>query len=93
MLARDGKELFFEAADGKMTAVLVKATAGSKPSFEPGAPVALFDAHIASGPGPVVFEYDVSADGKRSLINTRGGAGTAARPVTVVTNWNAGLKK
>ena len=29
----DGKELFFEAADGKMMAVPVKAVAGAKPSF------------------------------------------------------------
>ena len=32
----DGKELFFEAADGKMMAVPVKAVAGAKPSFEAG---------------------------------------------------------
>ena len=32
----DGKELFFEAADGKMMAVPVKAVPGAKPSFEAG---------------------------------------------------------
>jgi eukaryotic-like serine/threonine-protein kinase len=37
----DGKELFFEAADGKMMAVPVKAATGTKPSFEAGAPLAL----------------------------------------------------
>src|SRR5262249_32650284 len=41
----DGKELFYAAADGKMTAVAVKAELGSKPSFEPGVPIPLFDAH------------------------------------------------
>jgi eukaryotic-like serine/threonine-protein kinase len=90
----DGKELFFEAADGKMMAVPVKALAGAKPSFEAGAPVALFDAHIAHSRAAALFEYDVTADGKRFLIDTTSGAGAASSPpLTVVTNWNAGAKK
>jgi hypothetical protein len=90
----DGKELFFKAADGKMMAVPVKAVAGVKPSFEAGAPVALFDAHMAISANDNVFEYDVTADGKRFPINTTGGTGAAASPpLTVVTNWNAGAKK
>jgi hypothetical protein len=89
----DGKELFFEAADGKMTAVPVKAIPGARPSFEPGAPLALFDAHMASATDNLLFEYDVAADGKRFLINTTGGSGAASSPpLTVVTNWSAGLK-
>ena len=86
----DGKELFFVAADGKMMAVPVKAAAGAKPSFEAGAPVALFDAHM-----PVYtasFQYDVSGDGKRFLIATYDSGG-ASTPLTVVTNWKAGMKK
>ncbi len=94
----DGKELFFVAADGKMMAVPVKASAPgveprSKPSFEPGVPVALFDAHMANSFGTLTFEYDVTADGRRFLINTASGAGATSPPLTVVTNWNAGLKK
>ena len=42
----DGNELFYAAADGKMTAVAVKAVAGPKPSFEPSVPVQLFDSHM-----------------------------------------------
>ncbi len=42
----DGPELFVVAADGKMMAVAVKAVPGPKPSFEAGAPVPLFDAHM-----------------------------------------------
>jgi Tol biopolymer transport system component/predicted Ser/Thr protein kinase len=88
----DGKELFFEAADGKMMAVPVIAVLGAKPSFEAGAPVALFDAHIMQSPGSLGFGYEVTADGKRFLINTI--AGAAATPLlTVVTNWSAGLNK
>jgi eukaryotic-like serine/threonine-protein kinase len=90
----DGKELFFEAADGKMMAVSVKAVSGAKSSFEAGAPVPLFDAHMVHLGVDVNFEYDVTADGKRFLINTAGGSGAAfAPPLTVVTNWTAGLKK
>ena len=88
----DGKELFFEAADGKMMAVAVKAVAGPKPSFEAGAPVPLFDAHMVHQSPDVLFEYDVTADGKRFLINTAGGPDAASTPpLTVVTNWQAGV--
>ena len=94
----DGKELFFEAADGKMMAVSVKAVPGAKSSFEAGAPVPLFDAHMVHLGADVVIEYDVMADGKRFLINATaglgGGPGAASTPpLTVVTNWAAGLKK
>ena len=37
----DGKELFYLAMDGKLTAVPVSATAGPKPSFKPGVDIAL----------------------------------------------------
>ena len=84
----DGKELFFEAADRKMMAVPAKAIAGVKPSFEPGAPVVLFDTSIA---GDVDFKYDVTADGKRFLINATGVAPTPR--LTVVTNWKSTAKK
>jgi len=89
----DGIELFFEAADGKMMAVPVKAVGEAKPSFEAGTPVALFDAHMQHAPANGLFEYDVTADGKRFLIDTTSGSGAALPPLTVVTNWTAGLKK
>ena len=71
-----------------MTAVPIKAVAGAKPSFEAGTPTALFDVHMVHVIG---FEYDVTADGKRFLITTTGSG--AASPLTVVTNWQAGVKK
>jgi len=90
----DGKELFFEAADGKMMAVAVKAVTGVKPSFEAGAFVPLFDAHMVRPGVDLNFKYDVTGDGKRFLINTTaGGSGAVSPPLTVVTNWTAGLKK
>jgi hypothetical protein len=85
--------LFFEAADGKMMAVAVKAVSGPKPSIGAGVPVALFDAHMVPLSAGVGHEYDVTADGKRLLINTTGGPGAASPPLTMVTNWLAGLKK
>jgi Tol biopolymer transport system component len=85
----DGKEMFFEAADGKMMAVPVKAVLGPKPSLEVGAPVALFDAHMVHDGIDTLFQYDVTADGKRFLINTTRGSGAAASPpLTVVTHWH-----
>jgi serine/threonine protein kinase len=89
----DGKELFYIAADGKMMSIPVKALAGSKPSFEAGTPAALFDTHIALSTTNNVMEYDVTADGKRFLINTKGASGAASPPLTVVTNWSAATRK
>jgi hypothetical protein len=43
-----------------MMAVLVKAAAGAPPSFEPGAPVALFDAHLVHNANDSQFQYDVT---------------------------------
>jgi Tol biopolymer transport system component len=88
----DGKELLFEAADGKMMSVAINAVPGPKPVFKAGTPVALFDAHMSHGPAGVAYEYDVTADGTRFLINTVVG-GPSATPLTDVTNWQAGLKK
>ena len=80
---RDGKELFYLALDGKMMAVPVKSGA----TFEPGAPVPLFETHSAG-----FFPYDVSPDG-RFLINTPLESDVSSTPITVVLNWQAGLKK
>jgi serine/threonine protein kinase/WD40 repeat protein len=87
----DGKEIFFEAADGKMTEVMVKPVIGAKSSFERSTPQALFDAHMVRGERDVLYEYDVAADGQRFLVNTANAA--YGQALTVVVNWNAGLKK
>jgi eukaryotic-like serine/threonine-protein kinase len=92
----DGKELYYVSADGKLTAVAVKASAGPKPVFDAGTPVPLFDAHLAGLGVTVYFNYDVTADGKRFLAITDGATaatGASAPPLTVVTNWTAGLKR
>jgi Tol biopolymer transport system component len=93
----DGRELFFVGKDEMMMAVRVKAVtasgASAKSSFEAGVPQRLFETHLPinrlSG-----FEYDVTADGKRFLLRTTLASGSApVRPLTVVVNWDAGLKK
>jgi hypothetical protein len=51
----------------------------------------------AAVPGGQSFQrnsYDVFKDGQRLLLNSLGGEVDATRrPVTVVVNWTAGLKK
>jgi serine/threonine protein kinase len=89
----DGKELFFLSADKKMMAVAVKAVSGARPLFEPASPQPLFDAHLVTTADVPLFEYDVTADGKRFLIATTAGSLASATPLTVVVNWDAGLKK
>ena len=85
----DGKELFFVSADDKMMAVPVKTSVGATSSFEAGAPAALFEFHSYLVGTTSLFQYDVTADGKRFLIaNTN-----TSTALTVVTNWQAGVKK
>jgi hypothetical protein len=55
--------------------------------------VELFHAHMAHS-FTDVFEYDVTADGKRFLINTTSRRGVVSgQALTVVVNWLAGAKK
>ncbi len=84
----DGKELFYLAPDGKMMALPV--TEGA--NFDAGTPAALFQANprqmIATSER---FDYDVSKDGQRFLINTELKSGLT--PMSVVVNWTANLNK
>ena len=64
-------------------------------TFEAGAPAALFEANInaagAGAPG-IGHQYDVTADGQRFLLNLEPRE-TSTAPLTVVLNWQAGVKK
>jgi len=86
---RDGKELFYLSADGKMMAAAVK----TGDSFEAGSPVALFQTHRRQ---PVsaqdFFSYDVSDDGQRFLIATKVDEANAA-PLSVLLNWASEMEK
>lgn len=62
--------------------------------FAAGSPVALFERIDPDAGGTRVFNYQAAVDGERFLVNTpAGGEGAVAMPLTVVLNWQAGLKK
>jgi eukaryotic-like serine/threonine-protein kinase len=88
---RDGKELFYLAANQDLMAVSVKA--GVIP--DAGSPTRLFRTAMSSGLINTVYtrnQYTVTADGQRFLINQGAATGTRS-PVTVVLNWTAALKR
>ncbi|HSR06836.1 MAG TPA: protein kinase [Bryobacteraceae bacterium] len=81
----DGKELFYIALS-QFQQMAVDVTADK--TFQAGVPRRLFTAP------QFLFSYSVSSDGKRFLFPAIGGAGANAQtPFTVVTNWQAALKK
>ena len=80
----DGQEIFYIAPDRKLMAVQLTTKNGT---LEPGPPVALFQTRIVR-PSFVLFQYDVSADGQRFLINSLPREDAAA-PLTLLSNWNA----
>jgi eukaryotic-like serine/threonine-protein kinase len=83
---RDGKELFFLDPADNLMAVDVNA---SGDNVQLGTPQALFRSlGVQNTLGP----YDVTADGKKFLINS-GEVKEENQPLTVVQNWPAQLKK
>jgi Tol biopolymer transport system component len=80
--SRDGKELFYFSAYGKVTGVAVKTGAG----FEAGAPRVVFETRF-----PTLSHFDVTPDGRRFLMVYQPEARNVQ--MTVVVNWNAGVKR
>jgi serine/threonine protein kinase len=80
--SRDGRELYFIGADRKLMAVEVT---GSANSFQAGVPRQLFEVATQG-------YFDVSKDG-RFLIQVPVMQDSTGVPLTVVTNWQAALKK
>jgi hypothetical protein len=74
----DGKELFYISPDKKLIAVSIDTSQGK---LVAGIPHALFQTRIVAARF-VVFQYAVSADGKRFLINSLPSVG--ATPLTVL---------
>jgi eukaryotic-like serine/threonine-protein kinase len=84
---RDGRSLFYLAPAGKLMEASVR-TKGS--AVEIGVPRQLFQ--IESIPSsPYDRAYTVAPDRQRFLVNTLLQSG-APEPLTLVTNWTAGLK-
>ncbi len=87
---RDGKELFYLAADRKIMAV---DTSQSSHTFDAGALKALFELRIQSVGLPGIRNfYAASGDGQRFLVTALLEEPTTT-PTTVVLNWTADLKK
>jgi Tol biopolymer transport system component len=88
---QDGRELYYIAPDSKLMAVSVTMTARGP---ELGTPVALFRPRIVHGGTLTIginWQYDVAPDG-RFLINVTSSDAVTA-PITVIQNWQAGIKK
>ncbi len=84
---RDGKEIFYLAPDDKLMAVSLSEKGAG---LEVATPQPLFPVRLKRwrfGRG-----YDVTADGKRFVVNTLLSSESGS-PLTLVVNWNAGLKK
>jgi Tol biopolymer transport system component len=81
---RDGKELFYLAADGMMMAADI---IGASPPMS-AMPHPLFQTRLS--PSPNVPQYDVTADGSKFLVIEP--ASTGGEPITYMLNWAAALK-
>jgi Tol biopolymer transport system component len=82
---RDGKELFY--IEGKRLMAVDVDTDGK--SFEPGVPKPLFDVSLEMESRR--SHYQVAANGQKFLAVVPLGSRQSV-PITVVTNWTAGLK-
>jgi hypothetical protein len=87
---RNGKELFYRAANSAVMAVDVSL---GEP-FKSGQPKKLFmfpPTGLVNGP---MFSWDVAPDGSKFLMNVATGAAEAgpAQTITLVQNWTSGLK-
>jgi Tol biopolymer transport system component len=91
--SRDGREVYYVATDGRLTAVPI---AVSGDTLSPGAPIPLFAARLAAGAnisigGLSKAQYTVARDG-RFLLNVAVDDAMVS-PITVVLNWEAALKR
>ncbi len=83
---KDGRELFYIAADGKLMAVELNGEA----RFQPGTPNPLFQTRVSGFKG-YALHYDVSTDGKRFLVSAPV-EDSASFPTIVEVNWTRRLK-
>ena len=82
---RNGREIVYQAPGDEIMAVEVSLA----PTFQAGIPRALFKANLQRPPG---WQFDVTPDGERFLVNLRPGE-QVSDPVTLVQNWAAGRGK
>jgi serine/threonine protein kinase len=97
---RDGRELFYLAADPDMTnetpdryrVLTAVAVDGDGPSFQISGEERLFVTQLRPIGRLDAFPYDVSADGQSFLLNTSIAASESA-PITLVVKWPAILAR
>jgi hypothetical protein len=82
---RDGRELFYLGFDNTLYALPVN---GEGSAFQIGTPERLFQ---FTGATPFI-PYDVTADGQRFIVSELLEESTAV-PITIVVNWQEGLKE
>jgi len=85
---RDGKELLYFSPDSKLMSVDVSTSS----SFKTANPKLLFAASLAGLATSNTYYWGISPDGQRFLLNVTA-ENTVSAPMTVVVNWQAGLKK
>jgi eukaryotic-like serine/threonine-protein kinase len=89
--SRSGKELFYMTDEGTLMAVDVREDATT---LQASTPRVLFKTNAAlTDHVGYHYEYDVTADGQRFLVNERLTPTGQGAPLTVVLNWLAELKK
>jgi hypothetical protein len=86
----DGKEIFYQRGNGNLTTTLAAGIRTGPQGVEVDSPHELFS--TATHAFTLGTTWAVTPDGKRFLIEERTGA-TLANPLTVVLNWQDGLKK
>ncbi len=85
---RNAHQLFFRNGDG-MFAVDVKLT----PTFSAGPPHRLFEGAYDKGYWGVFRMYDVTADGRRFLMQKGVGDTSKSAPINIVVNWFEELRR
>jgi Tol biopolymer transport system component len=82
---RDGAELFYMSLDAKIMSASVN---GRGTGFSVGEVRTLFDVRLRAGQRS---QLDVAPDGQRFLVIISTDQRQAAPPITIITNWIAGL--
>jgi Tol biopolymer transport system component len=83
----DGKELYYESQDGKMMAAAIQA---SPQGIRAETPRELFSADFRNAS---LHEFDVTPDGQRFLLILDSSTEGKTERLTVVSNWQAALRK
>jgi len=82
----DGKELFYQSADGGLMASLLTTAEGLRAE----APKRLFGVRIKEF--EFARQFDVTPDGQRFLVNTLEEP-ARSEPIRLIVNWTAGLSQ